>query len=206
MVAWKSALSAPPGHRPQRDGSARRRNVGIAFAAIGIGALVPAAIMSIAAANLYTRNIHCEFFQKNRTDRQEAQIAKQVSLMVKFGALLFIVFVPTQYPVYLQLLGGIWIIQILPAVMLGAYTSWFNAWALLVGWAAGTVVGTAMAVAVNLTPTYPLLIAGYSFPGYAALYTVILNIALVIILTPLFNMMSARETAVDATVSSDYHV
>src|SRR6266446_2532952 len=35
--------------------------VGIAFAAIGIGALVPAAIMSIAATNLYTRNIHREF-------------------------------------------------------------------------------------------------------------------------------------------------
>jgi SSS family solute:Na+ symporter len=29
---------------------------GIAFAAIGIGALVPAAIMSIAAANLWTRS------------------------------------------------------------------------------------------------------------------------------------------------------
>src|SRR5215213_6939079 len=31
---------------------------GIAFAAIGIGALVPAAIMSIAAANLFTRNVY----------------------------------------------------------------------------------------------------------------------------------------------------
>jgi len=41
--------------------------VGIAFAAIGIGALVPAAIMSIAAANLYTRNIHREFINKNPT-------------------------------------------------------------------------------------------------------------------------------------------
>jgi Na+/proline symporter len=40
--------------------------VGIAFAAIGIGALVPAAIMSIAAANLYTRNIHREFINKIR--------------------------------------------------------------------------------------------------------------------------------------------
>ncbi len=61
--------------------------VGIAFAAIGIGALVPAAIMSIAAANLYTRNIHREFFNANPTDRQEAQMAKWVSLIVKFGAL-----------------------------------------------------------------------------------------------------------------------
>lgn len=179
--------------------------VGIAFAAIGIGALVPAAIMSIAAANLYTRNIHREFIHKSPTDREEAQMAKRASLLVKFGALVFIVFVPTQYAVYLQLLGGIWIIQILPAVMLGAYTSWFNGWALLVGWAAGTVVGTAMAVAVNLTPTYALHVAGYVFPGYAAFYTVILNIALVVVLTPLFNGLGARGTVLDATVSSDYH-
>jgi SSS family solute:Na+ symporter len=100
--------------------------VGIAFAAIGIGALVPAAIMSMAAANLYTRNIYCEFVNKSPTDRQKAQTAKRVSLIVKFGALVFIIFIPTQYAIYLQLLGGIWIIQTLPAVMLGAYTNWFN--------------------------------------------------------------------------------
>ena len=116
--------------------------VGIAFAAIGIGALVPAAIMSIAAANLYTRNIHREFINKNPTDKQEAQMAKWVSLIVKFGALVFILFVPTQYAIQLQLLGGIWIIQTLPAVMLGVYTRWFNEWALLVGWAVGIAAGT----------------------------------------------------------------
>jgi SSS family solute:Na+ symporter len=60
--------------------------VGIAFAAIGIGALVPAAIMSIAAANLYTRNIHREFINKAPTDGQETKMAKWVSLIVKFGA------------------------------------------------------------------------------------------------------------------------
>src|SRR6202044_2039048 len=88
--------------------------LGIAFAAVGIGALVPAAIMSIAAANLYTRNIHREFFNKNPTDKQESTMAKLVSLVVKAGALVFILFVPTQYAVQLQLLGGIWIIQTLP--------------------------------------------------------------------------------------------
>ena len=35
--------------------------VGVAFAAIAIGALVPAAIMSIACANLFTRNIYKEY-------------------------------------------------------------------------------------------------------------------------------------------------
>jgi len=177
--------------------------VGIAFAAIGIGALVPAAIMSIAAANLYTRNFHREFVNKNPTDKQEAQMAKWVSLVVKFGALVFILFVPTQYAIQLQLLGGIWIIQTLPAVMLGAYTRWFNSWALLVGWLAGTLVGTAMAYAVNLTPTYPLALGGYVFPGYTALYTVILNVVLAIVLTPVFNAISS--TPHDETVPADYH-
>jgi SSS family solute:Na+ symporter len=76
------------------------------------------------------------------------------------GALVFIIFIPTKFATYLQLLGGIWIIQTLPAVMLGVYTSWFNDWALLLGWAVRTIAGTAMAVAVNLTPTYPLALGG----------------------------------------------
>jgi len=177
--------------------------VGIAFAAVGIGALVPAAIMSIAAANLYTRNIHREFINKNPTDKEEAQMAKWASLIVKFGALVFIVFVPSQYAIYLQLLGGILIIQTLPAVMLGVYTRWFNDWALLIGWAVGTVAGTWMFVAANLTPNYPLAFAGYTFPGYTALYTVVLNLVIAVVLTPVFKAMGAR--LVDATVPADYH-
>jgi SSS family solute:Na+ symporter len=177
--------------------------VGFAFAAIGIGALVPAAIMSIAASNLYTRNIHREFFNKNPTDKQEAQMAKWVSLIVKFGALVFIIFVPTKFAIYLQLLGGIWIIQTVPAVMLGVFTRWFNDWALLVGWAVGITVGTTMAVVMNLTPTYPLALGGFSFPGYTALYAVILNLLLAIVLTPVFNAMSKRPA--DQTSAADYH-
>ena len=179
--------------------------VGVAFAAIGIGALVPAAIMSIAAANLYTRNIHREFINKNPTDKEESQIAKWVSLIVKVGALAFILFVPTTYAIQLQLLGGIWIIQTLPAVMLGAYTRWFNAWALLIGWAAGTVAGTAMAVAAQLKPTYPLAFAGHTFPGYSAFYTLVLNLLLAVVLTLLFNALGARRGGVDETLASDYH-
>jgi SSS family solute:Na+ symporter len=177
--------------------------VGIAFAAIGIGALVPAAIMSIAAANLYTRNIHREFINKNPTDKQEAQMAKWVSLIVKFGALVFIVFVPSQFAIYMQLLGGILIIQTLPSVLLGVYTRWFNDWALLVGWAVGTAVGTWMFVAANLTPNFPLAIGGHTFPGYTALYTVILNLVVAMVLTPVFNALGGRQS--DATVAADYY-
>jgi len=176
--------------------------VGIAFAAIGIGALVPAAIMSIAAANLYTRNIHREFINRNPTDRQESQMAKWVSLIVKFGALAFIVFVPQKFAIYLQLLGGIWIIQTLPSVMLGCYTRWFNDWALLIGWFVCIGLGTWMFIAAKLAPNYPLVIAGHGFPGYSALYTVILNLIIAAVLTPVFNGMS--KVRVDETSAADY--
>ena len=179
--------------------------VGISFAAVGIGALVPAAIMSIAAANLYTRNIHREFINKNPTDKQEAQMAKWVSLVVKVGALVFVVWVPTTFAIQLQLLGGIWIIQTLPAVMFGVFTRWFNPWALLIGWAAGTFVGTGMAIAVHLTPTFPVALGGYTFPGYTAFYTLVLNLVLASVLTPVFNALSSRRSAIDDTVAADYY-
>jgi SSS family solute:Na+ symporter len=178
--------------------------VGVAFAAIAIGALVPAAIMSIAIANLYTRNIHREFINRNPTAKQESQMAKIVSLIAKVGALIFIIFVPTKYAIQLQLLGGIWIIQTLPAVLLGAYTRWFNDWALLIGWAAGTIAGTAMAYASNLATTYTITFAGYSFPGYSALYTVILNLVLAIVLTPVFKAFAGGGIPSDETVPADY--
>jgi solute:Na+ symporter, SSS family len=178
--------------------------VGFAFAAVGIGALVPAAIMSIASANLYTRNIHREFFNRNPTGREEAQMAKWVSLIVKLGALVFIIFVPTQYAIYLQLLGGILIIQTVPSVMLGVYTRWFDDWALLIGWAVGTGAGCWMFVAAKLAPSYPLTIAGHAFPGYTALYTAILNLLVVIVLTPVFRAMRAKSAELDETVAADY--
>ena len=56
-----------------------------------------------------------------------------------------------------------------------------------------------MFVAANLTPNYPLAFAGYTFPGYTALYTVILNLVVAIVLTPVFNAMRAHGL-VDATV------
>jgi SSS family solute:Na+ symporter len=176
--------------------------VGVAFAAIGIGALVPAAIMSIAAANLFTRNIYREFFHTTASDKQESQMAKWVSLIVKFGALIFILLLPSQYAIQLQLLGGIWIIQTLPAVLIGAYTRWLNGWAQLAGWVVGIVTGTWMAATVNFTATYPLSLGGWTFPGYSALYSLALNLLVAVVLTPVFNTLG--KAPADQTAPADY--
>ena len=88
---------------------------GVAFAAIGIGALVPAAIMSIAAANLFTRNIYQDFLRPDATPAQETKVSKLVSLLVKVGALVFVLTMDKTVAINFQLLGGIWILQTFPA-------------------------------------------------------------------------------------------
>ena len=114
---------------------------GVAFAAIGIGALVPAAIMSIAAANLWTRNIYKEYLHKDATPKQEARSSKLASLVVKVGALLAILALDPQFSIDLQLIGGVVMLQTLPAVALALYTRWFHSQALIAGWAVGMAVG-----------------------------------------------------------------
>ncbi len=174
--------------------------VGFAFAAIAIGALVPAAVMSIAAANLFTRNIYKEYIKKDATDKQESQVAKLTSFLVKFGALLFIAYLPTAQIITFQQLGGTWILQTLVPVYLGLYTNWFNRWALLVGWFVGMIAGTAMFIATGLKSTlYPV----FGILIYIGVSALILNIVVAVVLTPIFEAVGARRGR-DITQPSDY--
>jgi SSS family solute:Na+ symporter len=116
----------------------------VAFAAVGIGALVPAAIMSIAAANLFTRNIYKEYLKRDATPAQEAQASKITSLLVKVGAVACIIFLDPQFSIDLQLIGGVIILQTLPAVALGLFTRWFHRGALVAGLLAGLLAGVVM--------------------------------------------------------------
>jgi SSS family solute:Na+ symporter len=178
--------------------------VGVSFAAIAIGALVPAAIMSIASANLFTRNIFKEYLKPNATPRQEASTAKFVSLLIKVGALAFIIFLPLQYAIQLQLLGGVWIIQTLPPVVVGLYTRWLHRWALIAGWVIGMGWGTWMVATTGFTSTtYALHLSSLTIPGYAALYSLTANFIVSIVLTVVFNAMKA-PAGVDPTVPTDY--
>ncbi|WP_420341015.1 sodium:solute symporter family protein [Thermogemmatispora carboxidivorans] len=178
---------------------------GFAFAAISIGALVPAGVMSIAAANLFTRNIYREYFHPNCTEREESAVAKTASLVIKFGALLFILFFPTDFAINLQLFANVWIIQILPAVLLGLYTRWFHHLALICGWAGGMVLGTWMVLTQNFGTVYSLALGGLSFHVYAAFAGLVLNLVLCCALTPLFDLLGLPRGQ-DNTSPTDYAI
>jgi solute:Na+ symporter, SSS family len=201
---------------------------GVAFAAIAIGALVPAAIMSIAASNLFTRNVYKAYLKPDATHAQEAQVSKIVSLVVKFGALVFAL-IPalSEFAINLQLLGGIWILQTLPAIVIGLYTRWLHRWALLGGWAVAMAYGTWIAYlqpsptdptlthfgspialvgenpfSTDPTAVLPLPVVDEQY-GYIALTALVLNLVVAVVLTLVFRALKTPEGA-DQTVPEDY--
>jgi SSS family solute:Na+ symporter len=155
---------------------------GAVFGALAVGALVPAAVMSVAVAALFTRNVYAEFFHPGATPKHEVRVASWVSLLAKVAALAFVFGLREQDAINLQLLGGIWILQTFPAVVLGLYTAWWHRSALLAGWAVGMVVGTVLAVAGGYTSVIavgPVLL-------YIAVVALAVNLVVAAVLTPLF--------------------
>jgi SSS family solute:Na+ symporter len=182
---------------------------GFCFAAIALGALVPAAVMSIGAANTFTRNVWKPFIHPAMTPQEESVLAKLVSLIVKVGALLVIFFMPTRFALDLQLLGGMWMVQIFPAMIFGLYTRWFSGPALLVGWAVGMIVGTSLswgptawvplhALSWDL-PMFGHFDLGLGFAVYNGLTAVVVNTVVAAILSLVW-----RSSAVDQTAPADY--
>jgi len=161
--------------------------LGFAAAAIAISALVPAAIMSIGAANLFTRNLWKPLVNPHLTPKQESQNAKLVSLVVKFGALIFIIFLPTKFAIDLQLLGGVWILQTLPAIVITLYTKRLKLVALFIGWLAGITLGTSLVVVQGLKPIFALHIGGNTYPLYIGLIALALNLALTVLISALLS-------------------
>jgi len=191
---------------------------GVAFAAIGIGALVPAAIMSIAAANLFTRNIYKEFLKKDATPHQEAQVAKVASLVVKLGAVAAILFLNPQFSIDLQLIGGVIILQTLPSVALGLYTRWMHRGGLVAGWVAGMATGLVLVYNIpKLNPdgtvarehfggsSFPLAKLGFDTKVaiYAGFLALLVNLIVTVVVTMILRAMSVPD-GVDGTADSDY--
>jgi SSS family solute:Na+ symporter len=183
---------------------------GVGFSAIVIGALVPAAVMAIAAANLFTRNIYMEFFKPDASPAHQTRVSQWVSLVIKAGALFFVFAFSRTFAINLQLLGGIWIVQTFPTIVAGLYTRWFHRWALVIGWAVAMVFGTIAAYRVPVpgepgshlggsTDTVPLI--GHTV--YIAVTALVINLVLSVVLTLVFRAIRLPAGS-DETKPEDY--
>jgi SSS family solute:Na+ symporter len=194
-------------------------SAGIAYATLAVSALIPAAVMSISAANLFTRSLWVDFFRPRASAREEARVAQWASLVVKLGAVGVIVLLDPTFSVEFQLIGGVIILQTLPAVFLGLMTGWFHRWALVAGTVVGLAVGLVMLYQIpqlSLTgsvikphfggSTYPLAFLGIpSRAGvYVGLVALLVNLVVVVVGTVVLRLLRAPAN-VDVTSPGDYH-
>ncbi|XVV00702.1 sodium:solute symporter family protein [Actinosynnema sp. CA-248983] len=154
---------------------------GLVFGALAIGALVPASIMSVAAAMLFTRNVYVEYVNPHTTPKAQNGIARAVSLLVKFGALSFAVLLPAQDTINLQLLGGVWVLQTFAAVALGPVGRLLSAPGLLAGWAVGMLSGTLLVTSGGFSAV--VVIGG--FQVYAAVVALAANLVVALVVSAL---------------------
>jgi solute:Na+ symporter, SSS family len=171
---------------------------GFAFAAIAIGALVPAAVMSIGAANLFTRNFWKAYINPEVDPAGEASVAKIASLIVKVGALLVILYLPTQFALDLQLLGGLWILQVFPAVVFCLFTRWFLAPALIAGWAVGLIGGTYLSWVDGLKPLHLVSFGDLSFTMYVGLIALAANVVTALVVNTVLIGTRKQNRAFDS--------
>jgi SSS family solute:Na+ symporter len=167
---------------------------GLAFAAIAIGAVVPASVMAIGSSNLFTRNFYRQYIRRNISSAEETTVSKIASLVVLVGALIFVLSVPSQ-AITLQLAGGAWILQTLPAIFLALYVRWLNRWAVLVGWLVGIAWGTygmfQQGYANGGLAT--LQFFGFSTTLYVAFYALVANLVIVFVGSALARLFVAQE-------------
>jgi SSS family solute:Na+ symporter len=191
---------------------------GLVFAALGISALVPASIMSIGAANLFTRGIYREFIRPAASPRLETQVSRIASLLVKLGALAVVLLLTPQFAVDLQLTGGVLILQILPAAAIGLHTNWFHRWALIAGAVAGLASGILMLYQIpSLGPggviasahfggdSWPLAHLGLhtGLALYVGLLALGVNLTVTVVGTVICRWFGVREGE-DVTSAADY--
>ncbi|HTX55707.1 MAG TPA: sodium:solute symporter [Candidatus Acidoferrales bacterium] len=175
--------------------------VGFCFAAIAVGCLVPAAIMAIGSANIIVRDVWTVFAPWKNAE-QESSGARWFSVVMVLGGLFFVVAIPIKEVVNFQLLGGIWIIQTVPAVFLSLYLrKYLTSWGIFWGWLVGIAIGTSMVVANGFASSvFNLPLFGVTIPSYIALAALIPNLIVTFALSPLL-----RGADKDETAAADYH-
>ena len=142
---------------------------------------------------------------------REAKVSKLASLVVKVGALGFVLFLDRQNALNFQLLGGIWILQTFPTIVFGLFTRWFHKWALLAGWAVGMVFGTISAYNVVNPVTHKHFggsianVPLFDTPVYIGLTAFVINAVIAGVGTLVLRAVKVADEA-DETSAEDYFV
>jgi SSS family solute:Na+ symporter len=194
-------------------------SAGIAFATFAMSALIPTAVMSISAANLFTRSIYVEYLRPRASSAEEARVSRWFSLVVKFGAAGVIIWLSPKFSAEFQIVGSMFMLQIVPTVFIGVMTGWFHRWALMLGLLTGLAASVLLAYQTpELSPATGQVMTqhfgGSAFPLaklglatnisiYIGLLALLVNLFVTVLLTAVLKLFRLSPNA-DFTRAEDY--
>jgi len=164
----------------------------IAFAAIIIGAMIPAAIQALSAANLITRNIYLEYFNKRANEKRQVLIGR-IFVFVMIVASLIFVLTPAASGLifYLLTMSYAWLLQTLPAIIISMYWPKLDKYSVAAGWLFGIVFTTYGLFTVNFSSSLlPWL--SYMYVGIAGL---IINLVVLLIVHAIVRLLRIKYTS-----------
>jgi SSS family solute:Na+ symporter len=148
-----------------------------------LGSMIPASIMSIASANLFTRNIYKNLINKNISDTTEKLISKISVAVIILLALFTSLAMSPSFIITLQLMAGSWVVQLFPLIFVPLFTNRVN-----------KIPAGIATVSGILVTTYMLFLVHFKVAIYkgvwVGLYGLVVEIILLLALTFLFQPMS----------------
>ncbi len=147
--------------------------LGVVGGAGALTAMVPAALLLLTSATLFSKNFYRPVFAPSMTDNQVAKLAKIMVLAIAVVALYFTIYSSSTL-VSLLLLGYAGVTQFFPGVILGLY--WKRA--SKAGISAGMVTGVALVAALALGGRDPFLGVNAGFFALCVNFTVSVLVSL----------------------------
>jgi SSS family solute:Na+ symporter len=148
--------------------------LGLIGAAGALTAMVPAAVLILAAATLFAKNFYRAIIKPDMTDDQVASLAKKLVVVITATALIFAIYFPTTL-VELLLLGYAGVTQFLPGVVFGLY--WRRV--TLTGVFVGMVAGIATLAYLILGKMDPFMGINAGFVGLCVNFVLTVGISLI---------------------------
>ncbi|MER5950157.1 sodium:solute symporter [Streptomyces sp. NPDC001904] len=162
---------------------------GVLYAALAMAGLLPAALMVMGMALLCVRNIYVEYLHPTAAPKREVRSLRWPVFTLMAAAVTLAVFIEPREAVRLHLLGDVWILQILPAVVLSLFIRWFHRRALFAGWAAGVVTGTGLLGLYGFRALVDVSIGPLHIPVHVAVAALAVNLAVTTVLSPVLDLL-----------------
>ena len=174
--------------------------VAIAFAGVIIGSMVPASLQSLAAANLITRNIYLEYFNKSASEGSQVKVGRVFVFVMIAGSLIFALTPAASGLIfYLLTMSYAWLLQTLPAVVISLFWKRLDKFSVGLGWGVGMCITTYGLYTVNFATSLLPWVGNM----YVGVFALLVNLVVMVVVR---SLVVSRKVKTESELKDDEYV